>query len=167
MDHVYKGFSFIVCLTIVAMILIATFWNGEFVDDRLISVRVDLWDPLKVRISPSNLVKRSRCWRQSTIGTYSRHLVSTDHDRSAGSTNIRACTCSSFCISKRKPNKRKSNKSTRGTASTLVHTAEIWKRNFQFLFPYSICQSYHKIGPISKFRIILACVFFLYLFINP
>ena len=140
----------------------------EFVDDRLISVRVDLWDPLKVRISPSNLVKRSRCWRQSTIGTYSRHLlVSTDHDRSAGSTNIRACTCSSSCISKRKPNKRKSNKSTRGIASTLVRTAEIWKRNFQFLFPYSICQSYHKIGPISKFRIILACVFFLYLFINP
>ena len=135
----------------------------EFVDDRLISVRVDLWDSLKVRISPSNLVKRSRCWRQSTIGTYSRHLlVSTDHDRSAGSTNIRACTRSSSCISK-----RKSNKSTRGIASTLVRTAEIWKRNFQFLLPYSICQSYHKIGPISKFRIIQECVFFLYLFINP
>ena len=134
----------------------------EFVDDRLISVRVDLWDPLKVRISPSNLVKR-RCWRQSTIGTYSRHLlVAKDHDRSAGSTNIRACTCSSSCIRKRKP-----NKSTRGIASTPVRTAEIWKQNFQFLFPYSICQSYHKIRPISKFRIILACVFFQYLFINP
>ena len=141
----------------------------EFVDNRLISGRVDFWDPLKVRISPSNLVKRSRCWRQSTPGTYSRHLlVSKNHDRSAGSTNIRACTCSSSCISKRKPNMRKSNKSTRGVASIPVRTAKIWKKKIlQFLFPYSICQSYHKIGPISQFRIILACVFFQYLFIDP
>ena len=44
-------------------------------------------------------------------------------------------------------------------AHTPVRTAEIWKKIFQFLFPYSICQSYHKIGLIFKFRITLACVF--------
>ena len=33
-------------------------------------------------------------------------------------------------------------------------------KNFVKKFPYSICQSYHKIGPIFKFRIILACVCF-------
>ena len=36
-------------------------------------------------------------------------------------------------------------------AHTPVCTAEIWKKIFQFLFPYSICQSYPKIGLIVKF----------------
>ena len=45
-------------------------------------------------------------------------------------------------------------------ARTPVRTAEIWKKILSKKFPYSICQSYHKIGPIFKFRIILVCVCF-------